>query len=183
MAQIATNVVASKPKAGGCVYSAPLGTALPTDASASLNEAFVSLGYLDASGVSEKIDDASQDIAAFGGDIVMTVTTSHKVSQTFTPIERNEAALKETFGHSNVTKSGENINVTVNAKEAEPRSYVFEYVLSDGRIERDVVPIGKVTDVGDATYADNSPIANSITITDFPDEAGNKEYKYIAKVS
>lgn len=182
MAQVATNVVASKPKAGGCVYSAPLGTPLPTDASSELNQAFVSLGYISDAGVVEGFEDASQDVAAFGGDIVMTVQTSHKVTQKFTPIERNVVALKETFGDDNVKEQSGKITISVNAKERAARCYVFEYILSDGRIERDVVPVGKVTEIGDITYADASPVANEITITDFPDASGNKEYKYIATV-
>ena len=34
------NVTAAKPKVGGAVYSAPLGTELPKDATTPLNEAF-----------------------------------------------------------------------------------------------------------------------------------------------
>ena len=41
----ATKVTAAKPKTGGAVFCAPLGTALPTDATTKLNEAFKNLGY------------------------------------------------------------------------------------------------------------------------------------------
>ena len=34
------NVTTAKPKIGGAVYSAPLGTALPTDATTELDNAF-----------------------------------------------------------------------------------------------------------------------------------------------
>lgn len=36
----AKNVSAAKPKVGGAVWRAPLGTPLPTDAKSALNEAF-----------------------------------------------------------------------------------------------------------------------------------------------
>ena len=42
----AKNVSAAKPKVGGAVWRAPLGTPLPTDAKSALNEAFESLGYI-----------------------------------------------------------------------------------------------------------------------------------------
>lgn len=176
-------MVASKPKASGCVWSAPLGTSLPETASEALDSAFKSLGYLSSNGVVDGMDDASTDVPAFGGDIVMTVNTTHKVTKKFTPIEVNREAMAEAYGPENVTGEGDNINIKVNAKEKPSRCYVFEYVLSDGRIERDVVPNGKVTDVGDVTHADASPISSELTITEFPDEAGNKEYKYIATVA
>ena len=38
------NVTAGKPKKGGAVFRAPVGTALPTDTTTQLNEAFKALG-------------------------------------------------------------------------------------------------------------------------------------------
>ena len=50
MATTATNVTVGKPKVGGAVHWAPLGTALPTSATEALNAAFVDLGYVSEDG-------------------------------------------------------------------------------------------------------------------------------------
>ena len=51
MATTASNVTVGKPKVGGAVFWAPLGSTLPTSASASLDAAFVDLGYVSEDGV------------------------------------------------------------------------------------------------------------------------------------
>ena len=49
MAQV-ENVTTAKPKIDGAIYSAPKGTALPTDAKTALNVAVKPLGYISEDG-------------------------------------------------------------------------------------------------------------------------------------
>ena len=44
--QNAKNVTQAKPKVGGAVHYAPIGTTLPTDATTALDPTFKSLGYI-----------------------------------------------------------------------------------------------------------------------------------------
>ena len=48
------NVSAGKPKIGGAVWVAPVGTELPTDTAGSLNAAFKDLGYCSDDGVTNR---------------------------------------------------------------------------------------------------------------------------------
>ena len=47
----ATKVTAGKPMTGGAIFTAPLGTTLPTSVSASLAAAFENVGYISDAGV------------------------------------------------------------------------------------------------------------------------------------
>ncbi len=181
MAQVSDYVVASKPKAAGCVWVAPAGTDLPTDGTTALGSAFKSLGYISDEGVSEEVSSEKTDIKAFGGDTVLTVSTSHSVTYTFTPMEhKNIDVLKAIYGDDNVTSAAGKVTVNVNSKEQAVKVYVFEFILSDNTIERVVVPRGKATASGTTTYADGSEISNELTVDAFPDDNGNKAYKYLA---
>ena len=62
----AKNVTAAKPKVGGAVWRAPLGTTLPTDAKTALDKAFKSLGYISSDGLTN----AKSQIRASSSDAI-----------------------------------------------------------------------------------------------------------------
>lgn len=177
------NVTAAKPKVGGAVYSAPLGTELPKDATTPLNEAFKSLGYISDDGLSNTNSPDSDSVKAWGGDTVLTTQTEKEDTFSYTLIEAlNVEVLKEVYGADNVTGTIEDgIVIKANSKELPSHSIVVETILNGGALKRVVLPVAKVSEIGDITYSDGDPVGYEITMQAMPDSDGNTHYEYIKK--
>lgn len=176
----AKNVTVSKPKIGGAVYRAPLGTALPTDATAELNAAFVALGYISEDGLTNANSPSSDKIKAWGGDTVHTYQTEKDDTFQFKLIEAlNEEVIKAVYGDSNVNGSvKEGLTLKANSSAAEDCSWVVEMVLNNV-LKRVVVPCAKITELGDIVYADEEALGYDVTLTATADAAGNTHYEYM----
>lgn len=72
------NVSSAKGVKGGYIFSAPDGTALPTDIKTPLDPAFKCLGFISEDGYVETVDEDSDDIPDMNGDI-MDSTNSNRV--------------------------------------------------------------------------------------------------------
>ena len=177
----ATKVSVGKPKVGGAVHWAPLGTALPTSATASLAAAFVELGYVSEDGLTNNNSPESDTVKAWGGDTVLTLQTDRPDTFALTLLEAmNEDVLKTIYGSSNVTADGSgNLTVKATAGEMPSGAWVFDMILKGGRAKRIVVPNGTISELGEITYKDDEAVGYNITITDVPDNSGVYHYEYI----
>lgn len=177
------NVTAGKPKVGGAIFRAPLGTPLPTDATSTLNEAFKDLGYISEDGVTNSNSPESDSLKAWGGDTVMTYQTAKDDTYGFTMIEAlNVEVLKTVYGDDNVSGTLETgISIKANSTPQEAYSWVIDMVLRDKALKRVVIPEASITEVGDVSYTDEDAVGYETTLTCVPDSEGNTHYEYIIR--
>lgn len=179
------NVTAGKPKVGGAVFRAPLSTTLPTDAVGDLDSAFKCLGYISEDGVSNSNSPETDSIKAWGGDVVLNVTTEKDDTFSMTFIEAlNDEVLKMIYGDENVSGDFDTgLSVAANSSELEEYIYVIEMVLKGNIAKRVVIPRGKVTEIGEINYADDDAVGYDVTISGTPDTNGNTHYEYFKKIT
>lgn len=185
MATNASLVTAGKPKIGGAVFRAPLGTTLPTNATDELDAAFKDLGYCSEDGVTNANTIESDDIKAWGGDTVLALQTDKTDTFTLTFIESlNVEVLKAVFGDSNVSGTlATGITVNVNAKEQEEACWVIDMLVNGNAKKRVVIPCGKISEIGEVSYTDSDAVGYETTITAIPDTSANTHYEYIVSAS
>lgn len=178
-----TNVTAGKPKIGGAIYAAPSGTTLPTDATTALDTAFVCLGYVSEDGVTNSNSPNSENVKAWGGDIVMNLLTERPDNFSFTLIEAlNVDVLKFVYGASNVTGTL-STGISIKANSAIPESHVIaiDMIMTDGALKRVVMPCAYISEVGEIAYKDNEAVGYATTVLCPPDAQGNTHYEYIIR--
>lgn len=187
MANTVTNVTAGKPKVAGAVYRAPLGTALPTDATTDLAAAYVAMGYCSEDGVTNSNSPDSSDIKAWGGDTVLNIQESKDDTFQFTLLEvLNPDVIKAVYGDENVTGTltgAGGIKVTANSKEVGGAVWAIDMVMREDAVKRIIIPNGKISEIGDIAYSDSEAVGYEVTITAMPDASGNTHYEYIKRAA
>ena len=174
-----TKVTTGKPKVGGAVSVAAVGTTLPTNATAALSAEFKNLGYISEDGLTQEITRDSEDIKAWGGDTVATSQTDYSETYTFKLIEALSVEVKKLiFGEDNVSGTlAEGVTAISNSKELPAHVFVID-MIQNGHLVRKVIPNGKITDLGEITYVDGEAVGYEPTVKALPDAAGNASYEY-----
>lgn len=178
----AANVSTVKPKIGGAVWRAPVGTKLPTTADEALNAAFKGLGYISTDGITNGMARESAPVKAWGGDVVASNDSGMTDTFKWNLLEiLNEEVLKVVYGDKNVTGTlSTGLTVKANNEPQGQASYVIDMILKNGVLKRVVIPRGTVTAVEDVTYNDSDPVGYNTTITAEADETlGGTHVEYI----
>ena len=182
MAGTATNVTAGKPKTSGAVFSAPIGTTLPTNATGALDAAFGDLGFVSSDGVTRSISKSTSTIKEWGNGTVLITEDEKTITVKLKLIEYlNPDVQSFVHGEDNVTGTLANgIHVSINDKEAEEHVIVIDQIMKGGVPQRMVINRGVITEIGDTTYVGNNAVSYDLTITAMtPDGGGNKIDEYI----
>jgi len=176
-----TQVTAGKPKVGGHIYRAPVGTTLPTDATTALDNAFIDMGYASEDGLTNANSPESTVIKAWGGAPVLTIQESKEDTFQLVFISaENVEVQKMVYGNTNVTGTSfsTGVSVTANAKELEEAAYVIETIARGNIAHRIVIPRAKPTEIGEIVYSDTDALGYDVTLGCTADEAGNTHYEY-----
>ena len=174
------NVTTAKPKVGGAVFVAPLGTALPTDATTALNEAFVSMGAISDEGYTITPTMTSGTIKEWGGTDVYTYDDEYGIEFKMKFIEGLSInVLKLIYGDDNVTGSlSDGLKVKSNAKDRGEKSMVIEEILKNGTLSRTVIPCIKLKTLGEIPHKRNDAIAYDSTFGANADANGDTHITY-----
>ena len=172
------NVSSAKGVKGGYIFSAPVGTDLPTDIETKLDPAFKCLGFISEDGYVEAIDEDDDDINDMNGDVMDSANSKRVESAQLTFAEIKASTLKRQYGDANVTDENGLITVKHNADSHDVFSYILELVLKNGRRWRKVVPKGKSSELDDLTIASSELCQRALTMKYLTDEHGNTCYDY-----
>ena len=118
MAGTATNVTAGKPKTSGAVFTAPVGTTAPTNATTALGNTFKDLGFVSTDGVTRGTSKSTTNIKEWGGGTVLIAEDEKTVTVKLKLIEYlNPDVQSFVHGEDNVTGTLANgIHVSINDK-------------------------------------------------------------------
>lgn len=173
-------VTAAKPAAAtaGAIHVAATTATLPTTAQASLATDFKDLGYISDAGVTRTLSMESTDIKDWGGTTVLSIGTGKTEQFKFALIEADKLeAMKLVY--TAASESSGDISASQGADNRTAHAFVIDMVLEGNKIQRIVIPNGKVASISDIVYVNNAAVSFEITVTAMADASGNTSYDYI----
>lgn len=181
-------LIAPSPRVSGSILRAPLGTALPTTSYAVLDGAagkFKDLGFANDAGLRQREERTATDVFVWGGDLAGTLQERYSRTMTFTLMQfMNTDVLATAFGISNVSvvaaddTNGKEIAIKLNPQLLDTVSWVFDGFYKENLV-RIVIPIGRVTTIGDVDLTHKSYSTIECTLKAYPDSQKNHGYMYL----
>lgn len=173
-------ITVGKPKVAGAVFRAPIGTAIPTTADETLDNAFINLGYVSEDGVTNSNSAETENITEWGGQVVLVVATEKPDTFQLKLINTLDANVaKAIYGDSNVTATTDGFTITANANPVEDAIYVIDMVMTGGALKRIVIPVAQIGELGDIVYKRDEAAGYEVTLNALPDASGNTHYEYV----
>lgn len=173
------NISVGKGVAGGYMFVAPAGTALPTDNKTELDAKFVNMGYLGEDGISFADSASGDKFVDLNGDTI--ATTAGEVEKSFT-VKFNEVKKDSwamIYGKGNVTDSDGVLKVVDDGPTEDEHVAVFELLLKNGRKWRRLVPRFRLGETGDWSVVYSELVAREATFTALKDGDNGYYVDYI----
>jgi len=171
MANDATKVLVG---ATGKVYGG--GSVLPTDATTAPT-GYNDYGYVSDGGVKLAIGTTITDIKAWGGDVVRSIRSEHKVTINLEFLETNAFTLAAYSGDTSATATSARIQNVGGLRQ----KWIIDTIDGPDTF-RLVIPDGQITELGDLTLSTEEAIKFPITFTCYPDVTSSKAYIYVNNV-
>jgi hypothetical protein len=175
---MATNADLVEVAATGAVYMSTVGASAPTNATVAWSTAWKELGFLSEDGFTENPLLTSDNIKAWqSGAIVRKVITESGHEFSFTAIETNLNTLELFYPGSTVVGASTTIKLPV----ATPKALGFDVVDGSKKV-RIVVPKCQISERGEVSYVNGSPIAYPFTFAVEPNASNELATKYFDPV-
>ncbi len=181
-----SNVSLGKPLAKGCVYIAPSGTPLPTDATSALDAAFNCVGYISEDGITNAADTDNTEVKDMGGVTVLKEISSYGETYQFAMLELNENSAKLRYGSENVTVNSDgSLRIDHAMPQSESFVVIIEILLTGNKVKRIIIADATVSEFGDITYSSGDAITYDVTLAANPSEqlGGASSREYVAALA
>lgn len=158
--------------ANGAAAVAPTGSTAPTDSTTALNAAFKDLGFISEDGLTEAVNQSTNEVKAWDGTVVRKVLTGAEKTFKIKFLESNGNVLDLYYSKPTNAVVGGKTTLTVKPiLSRDLRAFVFD-VLDGTKHKRIWIPNGEVTDRGEISYKNGEASSYEVTITAYPDSNG-----------
>lgn len=179
-----SRVGAAKPKIGGGIWWAPLGTVIPTDSTTALTAAFKCIGPISVAGVRPDRSVSSEKEREWDGSVLADLLTEENRSFEFDVLGVfDQDALNFIYGSAQVTitpataVAGTRIAIVDKGGQQPPGVLVLE-MQHNGIKQRKVVPVGQATVTSERAYIAGGLRGWTARVEATKDEAGAFVYEY-----
>lgn len=158
---------------GYAVWTAPVGTALPTSPTGTLNIAFEEVGLLTDAGISESHNLNETKIYDMAGSLVRIARNQEERPITFVALEGNAVVESLRYPGSTVTTTtGVNVRPVGAATGRNLRAWVIDLV--DGDVNKRIaVATGEAVWTGTTAYNGTAAATYEFTLQPYKDSSGN----------